>query len=342
MSKDMLPLCLAWRRLLQEQTLPYHPLFDALIQAGHAHRRSTRVVLDDARAVTDLVTTHCRQAFTTQAQAQEAAARLGLEVDIEARPQECLHLLQALPGLSGGEPGMIQQVSSALFQDSKHLGRTRVLGRIWEAWLEKQPTAGDLRLKAFSRIVHEPSGLDLFQITQAFGSVLLDGKAAAQPGAFSLSGLPRVVTCENLAPFRQLHLDQGLLLYSKGYASRTVGGWLAALPQACTWTHFGDLDADGLFIFEDLMHKSGRQGHFVPDPRDVAALLPQGSSWSGSRTLEGDKYKTPEVAGMARRARDLGVEVEQETVLAQCRQRGRPLSVIGLRGAWVGSGGGAL
>lgn len=248
-------------------------------------------------------------------------------------PPESLSLLQALEGLAEADAGMLQQVSASVFGDSKHLGRTAVLKRIWNAWLKTQPSRGEMRIKAFSPTVHERAGLNLQTITQVLGSALLDAHAAQNPHAFVLSGISQVVTSENLAPFRQLALEQGLLIYSQGYASRSLADWLAAMPEECTWVHFGDLDADGLHIFEDLIHKSGRQGRFAPDPAAAAALLPSGFAWKGARPLHPDKYCHPVVSNLAREANALNIEVEQETITAACVQHGQPLSAIGLDGA---------
>jgi hypothetical protein len=333
MSRDILPLCLAWQRLLDERSAPYHRAYDALIQAGHAHRGGRKVILQHPEALADLLGKHCPQAFQVQQEAEKAIARLGLNVGIDSRAEECLALLKALEDRQEwSDPGSQQQVSAAVFGDSKHLGKTSILKRIWAAWLKTRPARGDLRLKAFSALIHTSTGLDLSIITEAFGSVLLEPSAARHPEGFSLAGIDRVVTCENLAPFKQLSLEHGLLIYSQGYASRSLGGWLAALPDSCTWQHFGDLDADGLSIFEDLMHKSGREGCFVPDPSVIQELLASSGSWQGKRGLHPERYGSRIVRDLARQAAGMGVEIEQETLLAACLRNHVPLSAIGLAG----------
>lgn len=80
-----------------------------------------------------------------------------------------------------------------------------------------------------------------------------------------LSGVSRVVTSENLSPFTQLSLLDGLIIYSRGYASNLLCTWLKALPESCEWVHFGDFDTDGLKIFADLSERTGRTGKFFSD-----------------------------------------------------------------------------
>ena len=334
MNRDVLPLCIAWKHLLEEQSASYLKAYDALIQSGHAQRRGRNVILNHPEALAELLGKHCKHAFEVQQEAEKAIARLGLKIGIDSRAEECLALLKALEERQAwSDPGSQQQISAAVFGDSKYLGKTSILKRIWAAWLKTKPAKGDLRMKAFSPLVHASTGLDLSTITEAFGSVLLEPRAARHPESFSLSEIDQVVTCENLAPYKQLSLDHGLLIYSQGYASRSLGDWLAALPGSCTWRHFGDLDADGLSIFEDLMHKAGRVGRFVPDPSLVHELLSPILTWQGKRNLNPEKYGSRIVQDLARQAEAMGVEIEQETLLAACMRNGVPLSEIGLAGA---------
>ena len=334
MNRDYLPLCLAWKRLLENRSVPFNRSFESLLQSGHAHLHNNRVILDNPEALADLLSSHCTPVFRMQEKAQGLMNRLGLDIYVDSRPQECLALLQALQNRneSLGQASQ-QQVSATVFGNSKYLGKTSLLRRIWQAWLRTQPSRGELRIRAFSGILHHASGLDLSLITRNFGSVLLEPGPAMRPGDFALTGIARVVTCENLAPFRQLSLDQGLLIYSRGYASRSLGDWLAALPKACTWQHFGDLDADGLFIFEDLQAKSGRQGCFIPDPVKIQKLLAAVRPWHGARVMNPEKYAHESVRKVAEASLRLGLEVEQETLLAACAGQDLPLTVLGLEGA---------
>ena len=334
MTRDTLPLCLAWQRLLENRSAPFNPTYETLIQSGLAHQQNKRVILDKPEALADLVDRHCAKAFHTQEKAKAIANRLGLNLVLDSHPQECLDLLQVLEDRSDfPAQGSQQQVSAAVFGDSKFLGKTSILKRIWNDWLSIQPSRGELRIRAFSPIMHKASGLDLNLITRSFGSALLDPRTAMHPEAFSLEGIPKVVTCENLSPFRQLSLDRGLLIYSQGYASRHLGVWLAALPRECIWRHFGDLDADGLFIFEDLLDKSGRTGSFVPDPDSIEKFQVAVGSWRGNREMNPQRYKHETVRELAEASRRLGLQIEQETLLAACLRQGLPLQDIGLDGA---------
>ncbi len=336
MNEDILPLCLAWQRLLTEGSAPVHPALEGLIQAGYAHTAKGKVQLDEPEALAELMNQHCRQPLDRQKQAENAAAALGLEISVTAHADDCLTLLSVLED-APPDAHTQQQLSASCFGDSKYIARTAILKRIWQQWLRSQGARGELRLKAFSPLPHHSSRLDLAAITAALGSAVLDASVARGPENFNLRGLSRVLTCENLTPFRQLTLDSGLLIYSQGFASRSLAAWLAALPQDCVWDHFGDLDSAGLAIFEDLMRKSGRLGRFCPEPRrleDVQKHLPQ---WRAHQAFQPDRYATAEVRDLARQATALGTAVEQESLLAACARSVVDLAAIGLTGvSWAG------
>lgn len=70
----------------------------------------------------------------------------------------------------------------------------------------------------------------------------------------------RVITIENLTTFFQWHEPDSLLIYLGGYHNRTRRRLLqmihAQLPDA-DYLHFGDIDAGGFAIYEDLCKKTG-------------------------------------------------------------------------------------
>ncbi|MGM0646267.1 MAG: Wadjet anti-phage system protein JetD domain-containing protein [Thermodesulfobacteriota bacterium] len=333
MTRDALPVCLVWQRLLTEGSAPPNPALEGLIQAGYAHTDKGRVRLDEYEALAALVDQHCREPLARQKQAENTAAALGIEISVTAHAEDCLTLLSALEQ-DTPDAHTQQQLSASCFGDSKYIARTGILKRLWQQWLRTQGARGEMRLKAFSALPHHSSGLDLATVTAALGSALLDAPTARSPLDFDLRGLTRVVTCENLTPFRQLTLDTGLLIYSQGFASRSLSGWLAALPDTCVWTHFGDLDAAGLAIFEDLLRKSGVQGHFCPDPDALNSVREHLPQWPGHQAVQPDRYATSQVRALARRAATLDTAVEQEGLLAACARAGVDVAAIGLQGAY--------
>ncbi len=329
-KKDVLKLCSAWQALLEQGRRPFSSHFDKLVRAGIAEKKSSRVELLDPETLLELIETHCPKERQKQAEAQKLVARLGLDVAVSSRADECLRLLRAIEtGKSCISSGLMQQASAELFGDSKHIGRVAVLKNIWQAGV---PSRGRLELKAFSPCPHRETGLDLAEVTYVAGSVLIDPLGSAGPEGFDFKAVRRVVTCENLEPFRQIGLDDGLLIYCGGYSSRLLVSWLRALPVDCAWVHFGDVDMDGVSIFEDLVRKSGREGSFFPDKSAldrVAEFLPQ---WRGSREMDPDKFLFPQVRDLAAMVKNKDLFVEQEGLVAACRLNGLDLRDLGIDG----------
>ncbi|MFP4168284.1 MAG: Wadjet anti-phage system protein JetD domain-containing protein [Desulfonatronovibrionaceae bacterium] len=327
-KKDMLKLCSAWQALLEQGTRPFSSYLDKLVRAGIAEKKSSRVELLDPETLLGLIETHCPQERQKQADAENLAASIGLDVAVNSRADECLRLLRAIEaGKSCISSGLMQQASAELFGDSKHIGRVAVLKNIWQAGV---PSRGRLELKAFSPCPHQETGLDLAEVTYVAGSVLIDPLGGAGPAGFDFKAIRRVVTCENLEPFRQIGLDDGLLIYCGGYSSRLLVSWLRALPVDCAWVHFGDVDMDGLNIFEDMARKCGREGRFFPDKeavRKVEDMLPE---WKGSREMEPDRCSLHQTRELAAIARKRGWFVEQEVLLAACREKGLELKDLGI------------
>lgn len=332
MTRDTLPVCLVWQRLLNEGSAPPNPALEGLIQAGYAHTDKSRVRLDEPEALAALVDQHCHEPLARQKQAENMAAALGMEIFVTSHAEDCLALLSALEQ-DAPDAHTQQQLSASCFGDSKYIARTGILKRIWQQWLRTQGARGEMRLKAFSALPQHSSGLDLAAVTAALGSAVLDAPTARTPEDFELRGLTRVVTCENLTPFRQITLDTGLLIYSQGFASRSLGGWLAALPRECEWIHFGDLDPAGLAIFEDLIRKSGRHGAFCPQPGAIAAIRDVLPLWRGHQTFQPERYTMAQVQKLAQQATTLGTAVEQESLLAACARAGVDVATMGLPGA---------
>jgi len=329
-KKDVLKLCSAWQALWEQGTRSFSSYFDKLVLAGIAEKKSNRVELLDPEALKDLIEAHCPEERKKHADAQKIATRLGLGIVVSSHADECLRLLQAIEeGKHGVSSGLMQQTSAELFGDSKHIGRIPVLKNIWHAAVASR---GRLELKAFSPCYHPKTGLDLARITEMAGSVLIDPLHGTRPEQFEFNAVCRVVTCENLDPFRQLTLSDGLLIYCGGYASRFVIEWLKALPEDCDWLHFGDVDMDGLSIFENIARKSARTGRFFPDESALIRMAESLPAWKGSRDMNPDKFSFPQIRELAVMAKSNGLFVEQEGLLAACRANGLELHDLGMAG----------
>ena len=265
-TANPLQLCYDYQALLEKGRMPESESFLSLVQAGIAARDGRWIVLEDPESLRSKIESQCSHYLQWAAEAERLAAELGLSVRVDEWPQETLLLLRTLRETEEA-PGRTwqQQLSAKLYGDSKRIYRTPVLRRLYEAWRKAFAGHGEIRLKASSSLVHIRSGLDLATVTRALGQAVILHSSALPTEEYDFSGVPRVVTCENLSPFIQLSPVDGLFIYSSGYASNLVCTWLKALPESCEWVHFGDFDYDGLRIFADLSERTGRTGRFFPN-----------------------------------------------------------------------------
>lgn len=313
---------LAWRTLLDRGRTGWREEFVVLEYAGIVDRDKKNAMLRDPEELRRLL----ESGFSVEREALDAAealvSSLGLGVAITDRAQECLLLLRALDREERlPAPVWRQQLSAELFGDSKHIGRTSILGRIYEGWLGRLPSRGEIRLKAFSSTPNRQKGPDLRAVTDALGqAVILPG--LGQPERYDLDAVPLVVTCENLSPFVELELPAGLLLYTGGYASRGTAAWLRALPPGCPWVHFGDVDPDGLAIFEHLSMSSGRAGRFFPDQDLLDGLRPLLPAWKGPKGFRLDGCRTEVTRALAAWGLAHDMQVEQEQILYAMQRQG--------------------
>lgn len=306
---------LAWRGLAERGKMPWREEFAVLEQAGIVTRDKRNAILRDAEELHYLL----QNGFCMERQALDDAssllAVLGLTLQITDCAGDCLVLLRALEKTTHVPLAVWrQQLSAELFGDSKYIARTSILSRIYAQWLERMPSRGEIRLKAFSAVSDQTGGPDLYEITRSLGqAVFLPG--LGDPARYDLETIFLVVTCENLSPFIELNLSDGLALYTGGYASRNIVAWLRALPTACRWIHFGDVDPDGLAIFDHLVEASGRVGRFFPDPSlldQVRFVLPQ---WKGSRSFRQISCHTDDTRALAVWGVERDLQVEQEQLL---------------------------
>jgi hypothetical protein len=314
---DSLKKCLAWSELLEMGQANYSLALDPLLDAGLAKRQGRVVIVQNEQALKEIVNSQCREIIRTRNDAQELAYSLGLEVNISSRPQEALALLQELEQNSADNfmALQVQSLSARLFGDSKYIQNIPLLNRIFSQWSKSRHLRGELRLKAFEQIIHYPQGLDLSSVTRAFNQVCIPADKAALVSDFDLTQIDLVLSSENLAPFQQINLPRGLLIFCPGYNTGLSGLWLKSLPQNCQWIHFGDFDPDGLRIFEQLCRQSGRQGRFVPAVTHLEQIKDSLPAWNGSRKFESIDYLTEQAQDLAKWGRTNKCFAEQEQVL---------------------------
>ncbi len=313
-----LKICRAYQTLLQEGRRPYSEIFEPLVQAGIAETKARTVFLLDGEALRLKLEEQCGGYLEAAARAEEFAHEIGLSTRIDEAPEDALLLLQALheteqiPG-----PTWQQQLSAQLYGDSKHIGRIQTLKRIYEKWRNRLPGFGELRIKAGASLVHRITGLDLCAVTASCGQVVLLHSVAAKTGDFDFSHIHRVITCENLSPFIELSFDGCLFVYTGGYASGLVCAWIQALPNDCEWSHFGDVDVDGLRIFEDLARRVHRKGWFFPDVTTLhhPQVTPHLQDYSGdySKLRASFSHQVKEIAEWGQKSRQ---RLEQEILLS--------------------------
>ena len=128
-------------------------------------------------------------------------------------------------------------------------------------------------------------------------------------------GIEFVLTSENLAPFQQILVPQGLVLFCPGYNTKLCALWLQTLHARCLWIHFGDFDPDGLRIFEQLRVQSGRMGKFVPELEELKKIQSRLPTWNAAREFDPQQYATAQMQEMAAWGRARQVYAEQEQVL---------------------------
>ena len=317
---DLTARYLAWRNLLDHGQVRWHNEFAILKRAGLVHQHKNTACLIAPMELEQLLNAQEFQEIQTTIDAAESLSRaLGLTVRITDRAGDCLLLLAALKNTNQVVTLVWrQQLSAELFGDSKYIAKVSILDRIYKEWLGLQPSRGELRLKAFSSIAHRANGPDLAEVTTYLGQAVLLADYL-DPNLYELRDIDLVVTCENLAPFLELSLVHGLLLYTGGYASRTVGYWLKALPKSCAWVHFGDFDPDGLGIFDHLFIASDRSARFFPDIKTLELLKNDLPSWQGARAFQSGSLQNKEAQALAKWGAKHKVQAEQEQILAQLK-----------------------
>ncbi|SMP39805.1 hypothetical protein SAMN06295888_101327 [Desulfonatronum zhilinae] len=318
-ARCLLKTCLRLRDLQEQQAIRHTSLLDEYVRAGILERTGNLVRIKDHDALGNILDLQCAGLLRDKAEAERLLQELGLDIAITALPREALRLAKALGAkTSFPERAWHQQLSAELFGNSKFLQKHHQLLRIYSQWRANAGGGGELRIKAFEPVRHE-QGLDLLQVTTCCGQAVLDAVHAAGLHHWDFSRVGLVVTCENLSPFLQLDLPRGLLVYTAGYAGASLTALLRGLPDSCRWVHFGDLDPDGLFIFENMQQATGRSGRYFPTISFLEETdLP---GYPAKRTWEPERYVSEQARELARWGAERNLYVEQEAVMAGVNDR---------------------
>ncbi|MFN2269089.1 MAG: Wadjet anti-phage system protein JetD domain-containing protein [Desulfonatronovibrio sp.] len=324
MGNDSLKKCLAWQELIKSGEVRFRRSFEPLISAGIARLHGYTVVLQEPEELSAIIDAQCAGVIKARDEALKAAHLLGMDINISSSPEQALTLLRCLKKISedNADPLHVQALSARLFDDSKHIQRTPVLKRIFVEWSRGRYLRGELRLKTGVDIFHKPGGLNLRLTSEALGQVCIPANKAGRVGDFELGRIDFVLTTENLAPFFELRLEKGVVIFCPGYATALPGLWLENMPESCTWVHFGDFDPDGLFIFEQLSRRCMRKGRFIPEISQLEKIKDDLPGWQGARGFEPEKYELDSSKELARWGEKNKVFAEQEQVLRILGQQG--------------------
>ena len=168
-------------------------------------------------------------------------------------------------------------------------------------------------------------------------SLHFQGGAAIEAGALSkgieldAEDLPKVcsvgihaerfLTVENRTAYERYVPDQCVIFDLGGYVNRVQRDFLKMVKEACPelpFFHFGDIDAGGFFIHDDLCRKTGiafgmehMSAETLMDPQFTDCLQPLSQR---DRQRLGQLAKDPRYSETAGEMLKLGVKLEQEIV----------------------------
>lgn len=192
-----------------------------------------------------------------------------------AQPEQTARLLQAITGVEKNrEDCYIREFSIRHFSDSKIMdGLLGLIGKIMRRFGGQFAEMDVYSILAEYSIYHTPnyiyvkgdsgllhladSRIALKGLRQGIG---ISGEDLPKMTLSSIDQIKKVITIENLTTFFSWQEPDSILIYLGGYHNsvrRTLLSLLyAELPDA-RYLHFGDIDAGGFEIYEDLCRKTG-------------------------------------------------------------------------------------
>lgn len=103
-------------------------------------------------------------------------------------------------------------------------------------------------------------------IMQALGEVVLPERSLLAGISPVPIALKCVMTVENLGAYLDMPIPEGVLLaHQPGWNSRLSRLFIHRLPQDVPWFHFGDLDPEGMEIYESLRQDESRVVLWIPE-----------------------------------------------------------------------------
>lgn len=171
------------------------------------------------------------------------------------------------------EPGYIREFSIIHFQDSKFLEQIESrIAKIFRQFSREYAQMDTSEILAEYGIYHTPNyvyfkgdavitigeeTMDLSLLRQGIG---ISGEDLSNIQFSDLSKIKKVTTIENLTSFFRYREKESLLIYLGGYHNglrRTLLKLVYQILPDAEYYHFGDIDAGGFSILQDLRKKTG-------------------------------------------------------------------------------------
>ena len=121
------------------------------------------------------------------------------------------------------------------------------------------------------------------------GDIGLSTQTLKDLSSVELNGA-NVMTIENLTSFHKYQSDNELVIYLGGFHNSIKGNFIKLISKCnskAIFKHFGDIDAGGFYILENLKRKTGMS--FIPYKMDIKTLEENKKNWI--RLSENDKAR---------------------------------------------------
>ena len=184
---------------------------------------------------------------------------------------------------------------------------------------------GSVRLRPPQGLVArtDSGAIDLSMVASTLGEACLPERALGK--GFALEGsLRAVLLVENLGAFCDLPvLDGWLLVHVPGWNTKTAARFLSHLEHVPV-VHFGDLDPNGVRIFQHLRKLFSALRWFIPEFwSDVVEAKGLPCVWPG-------EFRSESFPGLVRELASRGLWLEQEAIIVDPRIPAELSRCIGL------------
>ena len=302
--QNRLRLCLDMRKLLEQGECGLTKDLEEFVSLGVIRRKGRRVVLENREFVEQYFQKHCQDLCADY----DNLVNLGYEPRTEKDLRDGLCLITHLKKFPNIKD--VKLLSASLFGEAKRIEKSSFLSRILNTYcLEKQDL---VLMRSFSHFVIKQD-IDLYQLTASLGVVALCLDYVL-PFIKSQNNI-KVVISENLAPFLHMELSEGILLYTGGYSMVSSVICFLNYIRPSIIVHFGDVDRDGLKIYEKIATKVPGC-RFYPDIQTLEKVFSKEEYRTHKIKYPYEDYQTEEIRELALFLNKIGgPTIEQETIL---------------------------